>query len=165
MWSGPRNVSTAMMRSWENREDTIVVDEPFYAAYLLRTGIDHPGRQTVIASQPTDPPEVVAALQRGDLMGAIKQIRALKPNMGLAEARALLEALQKQAQAGTAAATAARVKVHASMTPMKATHHEAAPAPRPSDLSPGEMPRTTGAALFAAILLAVLFVLGVAFYL
>ena len=62
MWSGPRNVSTAMMRSWENREDTVVVDEPFYAAYLLRTGIDHPGRETVIASQPTDPAEVVAAL-------------------------------------------------------------------------------------------------------
>ena len=62
MWSGPRNVSTAMMRSWENREDTVVVDEPFYAAYLVRTGIDHPGRESVIASQPTDPAEVVAAL-------------------------------------------------------------------------------------------------------
>ena len=63
VWSGPRNVSTAMMRSWENREDTVVVDEPFYAAYLLRTGIDHPGRETVIASQPTDPLEVVAGLR------------------------------------------------------------------------------------------------------
>ena len=62
MWSGPRNVSTAMMRSWENREDTVVVDEPFYAAYLLRTGIDHPGREAVIASQPTDPGEVVSGL-------------------------------------------------------------------------------------------------------
>ena len=54
MWSGPRNISTAMMRAWENRPDTVVVDEPFYAAYLLRTGIDHPGRDEVIASQPTD---------------------------------------------------------------------------------------------------------------
>jgi hypothetical protein len=62
MWSGPRNVSTAMMRAWENREDTVVVDEPFYAAYLARTGIDHPGRESVVASQPTDPAEVVAAL-------------------------------------------------------------------------------------------------------
>ncbi len=62
MWSGPRNVSTAMMRAWENREDTVVVDEPFYACYLARTGIDHPGRETVIASQPTDPAAVVAAL-------------------------------------------------------------------------------------------------------
>ena len=36
MWSGPRNISTAMMRAWENRPDTVVVDEPFYAAYLAR---------------------------------------------------------------------------------------------------------------------------------
>ena len=62
VWSGPRNVSTALMRSWENREDTVVVDEPFYAAYLARTGIDHPGRDTVVASQPTDPVHVVAGL-------------------------------------------------------------------------------------------------------
>ena len=54
MWSGPRNISTAMMRSWENRSDTVVVDEPLYAAYLARTGIDHPAREQVIASQPTD---------------------------------------------------------------------------------------------------------------
>lgn len=54
MWSGPRNVSTALMRSWGNREDTLVVDEPFYAHYLQVTGIDHPGRDEVIASQPTD---------------------------------------------------------------------------------------------------------------
>ena len=62
VWSGPRNVSTALMRSWENREDTVVVDEPFYAAYLARTGIDHPGRDSVVASQPTDPVDVVAGL-------------------------------------------------------------------------------------------------------
>ncbi len=62
MWSGPRNISTAMMRAWENREDCVVVDEPFYAAYLARTGIDHPGRDAVIASQPTDPDEVVRRL-------------------------------------------------------------------------------------------------------
>ena len=36
MWSGPRNISTAMMRAWENRPDTVVVDEPFYAHYLAR---------------------------------------------------------------------------------------------------------------------------------
>ena len=45
MWSGPRNVSTAFMRSWGNREDTLVVDEPFYAHYLDYTGLDHPGRE------------------------------------------------------------------------------------------------------------------------
>ena len=54
MWSGPRNISTAMMRAFENRPDTVVVDEPLYAAYLARTGIDHPVRDEVIASQPTD---------------------------------------------------------------------------------------------------------------
>jgi hypothetical protein len=62
MWSGPRNISTALMRAWENRPDTVVVDEPLYAAYLARTGIDHPGRDAVIASQPTDLDEVVRAL-------------------------------------------------------------------------------------------------------
>ena len=66
MWSGPRNISTAMMRSWENRPDTVVVDEPFYAEYLLRTGLDHPGRDEVIASQPTDPLEVVRLLSTDD---------------------------------------------------------------------------------------------------
>jgi hypothetical protein len=66
MWSGPRNISTAMMRSWENRPDTVVVDEPFYAAYLSATGLDHPGRDEVIASQPTDPVEVVRQLSTDD---------------------------------------------------------------------------------------------------
>jgi hypothetical protein len=63
MWSGPRNLSTAMMRAWENRPDTVVVDEPLYAAYLARTGIDHPGREEVIASQPVDLAEVIRSLQ------------------------------------------------------------------------------------------------------
>jgi hypothetical protein len=54
MWSGPRTVSTALMRAWENRPDTVVADEPLYAFYLARTGLDHPGRDEVIASQPAD---------------------------------------------------------------------------------------------------------------
>jgi hypothetical protein len=62
MWSGPRNVSTAFMRSWENRPDTMVVDEPFYAHYLLATGIDHPGRDEVLAHQETDWRRVVESL-------------------------------------------------------------------------------------------------------
>jgi hypothetical protein len=62
MWSGPRTVSTAMMRAWENRPDTIVVDEPLYAFYLSRTGLDHPGRHEVIASQPTSWRQVLDAL-------------------------------------------------------------------------------------------------------
>lgn len=69
-WSGPRNISTAMMRAWENRPDTVVVDEPFYAAYLQRTGVEHPGRAEVLASQPTDPEAVVAALLDGPSGGA-----------------------------------------------------------------------------------------------
>src|SRR5277367_6075445 len=54
MWSGPRTVSTALMRSWENRPDTIVADEPLYSFYLEQTGLDHPAREEVIASQPSD---------------------------------------------------------------------------------------------------------------
>jgi hypothetical protein len=62
MWSGPRNISTAMMRSFENRPDCAVSDEPFYAAYLAETGLDHPMRDEVLASQPTDWRAVAAAL-------------------------------------------------------------------------------------------------------
>jgi hypothetical protein len=62
MWSGPRNISTAMMRAFENRDDTVVVDEPFYAASLAATGADHPMRDEVLASQPTDPAVVAASL-------------------------------------------------------------------------------------------------------
>ncbi|MGA9794504.1 MAG: hypothetical protein WBQ17_03110 [Rhizomicrobium sp.] len=62
MWSGPRNISTAMMRSFENREDAAVIDEPFYAAYLAATGLDHPLRDAVLASQPTDWRAVVKQL-------------------------------------------------------------------------------------------------------
>ena len=54
MWSGPRNISTAMMRAWENRADCVVTDEPFYAAYLAATGLDHPMRAEVLAAQSTD---------------------------------------------------------------------------------------------------------------
>jgi hypothetical protein len=62
MWSGPRNISTAMMRSFGARPDTAVVDEPFYAAYLARAGVDHPMAAEVLASQPTDWREVVDGL-------------------------------------------------------------------------------------------------------
>lgn len=62
MWSGPRNISTAMMRAWENREDTVVIDEPFYAHYLLETGVNHPAREEVIAAQENDGAKVEATL-------------------------------------------------------------------------------------------------------
>jgi hypothetical protein len=62
MWSGPRNISTAMMRSWENREDTKVIDEPFYAHYLKQSGIEHPMFEEVINNQPTSWQDIVATL-------------------------------------------------------------------------------------------------------
>lgn len=58
MWSGPRNISTAMMRAWGNRPDTVVCDEPLYAHYLKQTGLDHPGTAETLASQSTDWSEV-----------------------------------------------------------------------------------------------------------
>ena len=54
MWSGPRNISTAMMRAWENRGDCAVSDEPLYAHYLAHTRLDHPGCDDVIAAGETD---------------------------------------------------------------------------------------------------------------
>lgn len=66
MWSGPRNLSTAMMRSFGARPDCAVSDEPFYAAYLAATGLDHPMREEVLASQPQDPARVAA-----DLLGPV----------------------------------------------------------------------------------------------
>src|SRR5204863_9560291 len=54
MWSGPRNISTAMMRAWGNRRDTVVIDEPFYAYYLRTTGKNHPGADEVIAAGEID---------------------------------------------------------------------------------------------------------------
>jgi len=62
MWSGPRNISTAMMRAWENRPDTSVSDEPFYAAYLALSDTNHPMHDAVLASQPRDWRKVAAAI-------------------------------------------------------------------------------------------------------
>lgn len=62
MWSGPRNISTAMMRSWGNRPDTFVSDEPFYAHYLQATGREHPGAAAVIANGETDWRKIVEYL-------------------------------------------------------------------------------------------------------
>jgi len=62
MWSGPRNISTAMMRSWGNRPDTAVCDEPLYAHYLQATGYDHPGANEVIATGETEWCKVIARL-------------------------------------------------------------------------------------------------------
>lgn len=60
MWSGPRNLSTAMMYAFGNRPDTAVWDEPFYAAYLAATGLDHPMRAEILTAGEADPARVTA---------------------------------------------------------------------------------------------------------
>lgn len=72
MWSGPRNISTAMMRSWGNRNDTVVCDEPLYAHYLKATGKPHPGAKEVIAAGEADWQKVVA-----QITGAIPEGRRI----------------------------------------------------------------------------------------
>ena len=62
MWSGPRNISTALLRSWGNRDDTIVNDEPLYAAFLSETGYDHPIASEIVDHYETDWRKVVAGL-------------------------------------------------------------------------------------------------------
>ncbi|MCA8889386.1 MAG: hypothetical protein KDA46_11190, partial [Parvularculaceae bacterium] len=59
MWSGPRNISTTMMRAFENRADATAIDEPFYASYLARSGADHPYREETLAAQPASFDDVV----------------------------------------------------------------------------------------------------------
>ena len=67
MWSGPRTISTALMRAWENRPDTVVVDEPLYGFYLARSGVPHPGRAEIITSMPGDWPVVLDQLAAAPL--------------------------------------------------------------------------------------------------
>lgn len=64
MWSGPRNLSTAMMYSFAARGDCRVVDEPFYGAYLADTGVDHPMRDIILSGMPTNAVEVADQLKR-----------------------------------------------------------------------------------------------------
>lgn len=66
MWSGPRNLSTAMMYAFGNRADFSVWDEPFYAPYLAATGIDHPMRAEILATHETDP-QIVASRCSGTI--------------------------------------------------------------------------------------------------
>lgn len=72
MWSGPRNISTAMMRSFENRADTVVIDEPFYACFLKETGLDHPGSDLILKEQSSDWRQVVK-----DLMAPLPEGRQI----------------------------------------------------------------------------------------
>ena len=58
-WSGPRNISTALMRSWSSRSDTFVTDEPFYAYYLSKTKLKHPMHMEIINKYSTNYTEIV----------------------------------------------------------------------------------------------------------
>jgi hypothetical protein len=89
MWSGPRNLSTAMMRSFGNRADCAgVVDEPFYAAYLAASRVDHPMRAEVLASQPQDWRAVAracatAAVPAGRIVYQKQMTHHMLPGFGL----------------------------------------------------------------------------------
>lgn len=77
LWSGPRNVSTALMYSFAERDDTLVVDEPLYGHYLRTTGADHPGREEVLAAVNCDGEAVMRALLDPDY-AADKKILFMK---------------------------------------------------------------------------------------
>lgn len=62
MWSGPRNLSTAMMYAFGNRPDFAVIDEPFYASYLKKTGLEHPLRDKILNTHQSDAEKVADAL-------------------------------------------------------------------------------------------------------
>lgn len=81
MWSGPRNLSTALMRSFGARADTTVVDEPFYAAYLALTGADHPLRAKILAAHETDWARVAAACAAEPPAGAIRYEKHMTHHM------------------------------------------------------------------------------------
>ncbi|MCR8724459.1 sulfotransferase [Frigidibacter sp. ROC022] len=80
-WSGPRNLSTAMMYSFAARGDCAVVDEPFYAAYLAATGLDHPMREAILASQETDPEKVISACLAPDATRPLRYQKHMTQHM------------------------------------------------------------------------------------
>ncbi|MGB1216634.1 MAG: hypothetical protein ACPG5P_02090 [Saprospiraceae bacterium] len=59
LWSSPRNISTAFMYSWDNRQDCTIFDEPLYAHYLRMSGIEHPGQEEILKSQNQFAKEVI----------------------------------------------------------------------------------------------------------
>lgn len=81
MWSGPRNISTAMMRSWENRADCSVIDEPFYAYYLEQTKHPHPMLDDVLASQPRSYPVVAKSMSKGACVTPIQYQKHMTQHM------------------------------------------------------------------------------------
>jgi hypothetical protein len=81
MWSGPRNISTAMMRSWENRADCSVIDEPFYAYYLAQTKSPHPLFEQILASQQSDFSSVAKTLSEGECSTALQYQKHMTHHM------------------------------------------------------------------------------------
>jgi hypothetical protein len=81
MWSGPRNISTAMMRSFGNRPDCTVVDEPFYGYYLKATGSDHPGSEEIIASMDCDWRSVARTMISGPVATPVQYQKQLTHQM------------------------------------------------------------------------------------
>ena len=110
------------------------------------------------------PPPVAAALQRGNVIEAIKLLRQQKPQMGLAEARALIEALQKQANVKVNVKTSVTTNVHHANKPHAPQPH-AAPHPSMNPYaSPGEVPRTSNVAAFVGVVVAIIVVVAAALY-
>ena len=70
-WSGPRNISTALMRSWSSRNDTFVSDEPFYSYYLKETGLNHPMAEKILKAYPVTKTEIIKNLT-SDILGRKK---------------------------------------------------------------------------------------------
>lgn len=81
MWSGPRNISTAMMRAFGNRPDCSVVDEPFYGYYLKATGSAHPGREEIIASMDCDWCSVARTMTEGQVHTRLQYQKQLTHQM------------------------------------------------------------------------------------
>ena len=87
-WSGPRNVSTALMRSFAQRGDTVVVDEPLYGHYLASTGAPHPGREELVEVLETDASKVVTQVILGrcdrEVLFLKQMVHHLTPGLDLA---------------------------------------------------------------------------------
>ena len=107
------------------------------------------------------PPQVMQAVQRGNLIEAIKYMRQHKPQLGLAEAKALIEAIQKQ---GAPMVQNAQARVEGKMHTHAQTHHAVPSASMNPNTSPGEVPRTGSGPVFAVMVIAIAVVVAAAVY-
>ena len=82
MWSGPRNMSTAMMYAWRQRTDTTVWDEPLYGHYLAVSGTKHPGYQSLLETLPTDPDEIAREMLCGKCERPIRFYKNMAHHLG-----------------------------------------------------------------------------------